>query len=89
MKTRKTPMRKCTGCQQVREKRDLIRVVRSPQGDVSLERSGKVAGRGAYLCDDPACLEKAIKTKALARALEADIAPELYDILRKEMAAHE
>lgn len=89
MKTRKTPMRKCTGCQEVKDKRELIRVVRSKEGEVSMDRTGRKAGRGAYLCDNIQCLEKAIKTKALARSLEAEIAPEIYDMLRQEMNAHE
>ncbi len=82
-------MRKCTGCQEVKDKRELIRVVRSKEGEVSMDRTGRKAGRGAYLCDNIQCLEKAIKTKALARSLEAEIAPEIYDVLRQEMNAHE
>lgn len=89
MKTRKTPMRKCTGCQEVKDKRELIRVVRDPEGKVSLDRSGRKAGRGAYLCDDPSCLERAIKTKAIARSLEVEITAELYETLRQEMKQHE
>lgn len=89
MKTRKTPMRKCTGCQEVKDKRELIRVVRDPEGKVSLDRSGRKAGRGAYLCDDPSCLERAIKTKAIARSLEVEITADLYETLRQEMKQHE
>lgn len=89
MKTRKTPMRKCTGCQEVKDKRELIRVVRQEGGICSVDRTGRKAGRGAYLCDNLACLEKAIKTKALARSLEAEIQPEVYEALRQEMTEHE
>ena len=60
MKTRKIPMRKCTGCQQVKEKRQLLRVVREPEGQVSIDRTGRKSGRGAYLCEEITCLEKAI-----------------------------
>ncbi len=82
-------MRKCTGCQEVKDKRELIRVVRDPEGKVSVDRSGRKAGRGAYLCDDPSCLERAIKTKAIARSLEVEITAELYETLRQEMKQHE
>ncbi len=82
-------MRKCTGCQEVKDKRELIRVVRDPEGKVSLDRSGRKAGRGAYLCDDPSCLERAIKTKAIARSLEVEITADLYETLRQEMKQHE
>lgn len=85
MKTRKTPMRKCAGCQQVKEKRSLIRIVRDPQGQVSLDRTGRKSGRGVYLCPDPACLQKAIRTKALERSLETEISPEVYEALEKEL----
>ena len=78
-------MRKCTGCQQVREKRQLLRVVRDPEGNVSIDRTGKKSGRGAYLCEDPACLEKAIRTKALERSLEVEISDEVYESLRQEL----
>ena len=81
MKTRKIPMRKCTGCQQVKEKRQLLRVVREPEGQVSIDRTGRKSGRGAYLCEDITCLEKAIKTRALERSLETEISPEVYENL--------
>ena len=85
MKTRKIPMRKCTGCQQVKEKRQLLRVVREPEGKVSIDRTGRKSGRGAYLCEDITCLEKAIKTRALERSLETEISPEVYENLKKEL----
>ncbi len=79
-------MRKCAGCQEVREKRQLLRIVRDPEGQVSLDRTGRKSGRGVYLCANPACLEKAIKTKALERSLETAIGDEVYESLRKELA---
>jgi len=86
MKTRKTPMRKCTGCQTVRDKRELIRIVRDKEGHVSVDRTGRMAGRGAYLCDDPQCLEKAIRTRALARSLDTAIDDSVYETLRSMLA---
>lgn len=89
MKTRKIPSRKCTGCQEVKDKRELIRVVRDPEGKVSLDRTGRKAGRGAYICDDPECLEKAIKTRALARSLDTAISEDVYRELREAISSHE
>ena len=82
---KKIPQRQCMGCRERLEKRQLIRVVRSPEGEVSLDFSGKKNGRGAYLCPDPQCLKKAIKSKALDRSLEVTIPEEVYDRLAKEM----
>lgn len=84
---RKIPQRQCMGCRERKAKRDLIRVVRTPEGEVSLDFGGKMNGRGAYLCPDPACLKKAIRSKALDRSLEVAIPQEVYDRLEKEMEA--
>ena len=84
---KKIPQRQCMGCRERREKRQLIRVVRSPEGEVSLDFSGKKNGRGAYLCPDAQCLKKAIKAKALDRSLEGSIPQEIYDRPEKEMEA--
>ena len=84
---KKIPQRQCMGCRERREKRQLIRVVRSPEGEVSLDFSGKKNGRGAYLCPDAQCLKKAIKAKSLDRSLEVTIPQEIYDRLEKEMEA--
>ena len=78
-------MRRCIGCQQSKEKRELIRVVRSPEGEVSLDPTGRKAGRGAYLCRSEACLEKAMKSKALERSLEAAVDTQLYEILQNDL----
>ena len=67
---KKIPMRMCVACRQMRPKKELLRVVRTPEGAVLVDRTGRQNGRGAYLCNDAACLEKAIKIKALERALE-------------------
>ena len=78
---KKIPMRLCLGCREMKPKRELIRVVRSPEGAITLDSRGKSPGRGAYLCPDPACLAKARKSRALERALETAIPPEIYDAL--------
>ncbi len=82
---KKIPQRQCMGCRERKEKRQLIRVVRSPEGEVSLDFSGKKNGRGAYLCPSADCLKKAMKSKALDRSLEVTIPQEVYDRLEKEM----
>ena len=82
---KKIPMRQCMGCRERLEKRQLIRVVRSPEGEVSLDFSGKKNGRGAYICPDPQCLKKAIKSKSLDRSLEVTIPEEIYARLEQEM----
>ena len=84
---KKIPQRQCMGCRERKAKRDLIRVVRTPEGEVSLDFGGKMNGRGAYMCPDPACLKKAIRSKALDRSLEVAIPQEVYDRLEKEMEA--
>ena len=82
---KKIPQRQCMGCRERRAKKELIRVVRGTDGTVSLDFSGKAPGRGAYLCPDPECLKKAIRSKALSRSLETEIPQEVYDRLEKEM----
>ncbi len=82
---KKIPMRQCMGCRERREKRALIRVVRTTEGQITLNFSGKLNGRGAYLCPDAECLKKARKSKALERSLETPIPEEVYIRLEKEM----
>ena len=82
---KKIPMRQCLGCREAKPKKELIRVVRSPEGEISLDFKGKASGRGAYICHDPQCLKKAIKSKALQRAFSAQIPPEIYDKLNEQM----
>ncbi len=84
---KKTPMRQCTGCRANLEKKQLIRVVRAPDGGISLDFKGKKPGRGAYLCKNPDCLKKARKSKALERALETAIPEEVYAELERQMEA--
>ena len=78
-------MRKCMGCQESKDKRELIRVVRSPEGQVSLDFTGRKDGRGAYICPKEECLNKAIKTKAIERSLEVSIDATLYETMRSEL----
>lgn len=82
---KKIPMRQCVGCREMKPKKELIRVVRSPEGQVSLDFRGKLPGRGAYVCLDPACLAKARKTKALERAFSAPLPAEVFDALEEQM----
>jgi predicted RNA-binding protein YlxR (DUF448 family) len=82
---KKIPMRQCLGCRQMKPKRELIRAVRSPDGVVSLDFKGKSPGRGAYVCPSGDCLKKAIKSRALERALEAPIPEEVMEALHKQM----
>ena len=84
---KKIPMRQCLGCREMKPKRELIRVVRSPEGEISLDFRGKAPGRGAYLCPDPQCLKKAVKARALERAFSAQIPEEIYARLEQEMEA--
>ena len=85
MQLKKIPQRQCLGCRERKEKRELIRVVRAPDGGVSLDFRGKAPGRGAYICPDMACLKKAIRSKALERSLEVAIPEEIYARLEQEM----
>ena len=85
---KKIPMRQCMGCRERRAKRELIRVVRTTEGSVTLDFSGKLNGRGAYICHDPECLKKAQRSKALERSLETPIPQEVYDRLAAELEAN-
>lgn len=82
---KKIPMRQCLGCREMKPKRELMRVVRSPEGGISPDFTGKLSGRGAYLCPDPACLKKAQKSRAIERALDAAIPEDIYDGLMARM----
>lgn len=87
MAQKKIPMRQCVGCQASRPKKELVRIVRGPTGEVSIDRVGKKPGRGAYLCPDPACLAKAQKKKALERGFEQPVPAEVYAALAGELTA--
>ena len=87
MKTRKIPMRMCVGCREMKEKRSLLRVVKSPEGAISFDRVGKAPGRGAYVCKSKACVERAVKARQLERALETRIDEAVFAQLMEEIDA--
>lgn len=87
MKTRKIPMRMCVGCREMKEKRSLMRVVKSPEGAISFDRVGKAPGRGAYVCKSKECFEKAVKQRQLERALETRIEEAVFAQLVEEIDA--
>ena len=86
---KKIPMRQCLGCREMKAKRELIRVVRSPEGHIALDFKGKAQGRGAYVCHSVECLKKAIRSKGLERALETAIPEEIFAQLNEQMEAGE
>lgn len=86
---KRTPIRQCLGCRAQKPKNELLRVVRGPDGTVSLDFRGKQPGRGAYVCRDPGCLKKAVRSRALERALEVPIPPEVLERLAAEMEAED
>jgi len=85
MKVKKIPQRMCTGCMEMKPKKELIRVVKNKENEISIDLHGKKPGRGAYICRDIQCLEKAVKTKRLERNLETKINDEIYDKLKEEI----
>lgn len=86
MKTKKVPQRMCLGCQEMKPKKELIRVVKSPDGVISIDLKGKAQGRGAYICRDIECLEKAIKARRLEKTFSMKITDDVYDKLRSEIS---
>ena len=84
---KKIPMRQCLGCREMKPKGELIRVVRSPEGEISLDFRGRKPGRGAYLCPDPNFLARAKKGRAIERAFSAQVDPEVYGALEDQMKA--
>lgn len=85
MKPRKIPLRKCTGCNEMKNKKEMIRIVKDQEGNFSLDFNGKKPGRGAYICPDEACLNKAEKNRGLERSFKASVDPNIYEQLRKEL----
>lgn len=86
MGVKKIPMRMCTGCREMKPKQELIRIVKSPEGDISLDTTGKKNGRGAYVCKNIECIKKIKKQKALNRAFDTPVEQDIYDSLEKEFA---
>ena len=89
MTQRKTPMRMCIGCNEMKSKFELIRIVKNKEGEISLDKTGKKPGRGAYICNHPECLKKAEKARRLEKAFSCAIGPEVYEALKEEMTANE
>ncbi|MDD2992505.1 hypothetical protein SDC9_155203 [bioreactor metagenome] len=87
MVTKKIPVRRCVGCNEGKPKKELVRIVRSAEGEISVDLTGKKSGRGAYLCPQPTCLAKAQKAKRLERALDCAIPDEVYARLAQEIEA--
>ncbi|MCR5677049.1 MAG: YlxR family protein [Agathobacter sp.] len=85
MANKKIPTRVCVGCKEMKPKKELIRVIKTNEGEILLDKTGRQNGRGAYLCNDPACLQLAIKSKGLERSLKVSIPPEIVETLTKEM----
>ena len=89
MAEKKIPLRICTGCNEMKPKKELIRVLKTTEDEIVLDKTGKKNGRGAYLCNSLACFQQAKKTKGLERSLQVKIPDELYEILEKELIAVE
>lgn len=89
MAEKKIPLRKCTGCGEMKPKKELIRVLKTTEDEIVLDKTGKKNGRGAYLCNSIECLKKAGKTKGLERSLQIKIPDEIYETLEKELSAVE
>lgn len=86
IRKKKTPLRQCLGCNEHKSKRELLRVVRSPEGEVSLDFTGRKNGRGAYICHDIKCLKKARKSRRLDHSLGCTIPDEVYDAMEAELS---
>lgn len=85
----KVPMRQCIGCREMKSKKEMMRVLRTTEGDIQLDVTGKKNGRGAYLCYSADCLEKAIRSKGIERSLKVPVSEEVYEMLKKEFEAIE
>lgn len=89
MQPRKVPIRRCTGCGEGKPKKELVRIVRNQEGEISLDLTGKKPGRGAYICANAACLAKARKARRLENAFGTQIPPQVYELLEQQIAVAE
>lgn len=89
MQAKRIPLRKCTGCGEMKPKKELVRVVKSPEGEISLDPTGKKPGRGAYVCRSLSCLQSARKMRRLEKAFSCQIPSQVYDQLEEELQACE
>jgi len=87
--TKKMPQRMCLGCREMKPKNELTRAVKTPEGEVLLDFSGKMPGRGAYICHDAGCLKKVTKSNAIARAFKTQISQDIYEDLNNQMEKNE
>ena len=89
MQVKRVPLRMCTGCGEMKPNKELVRVVKPPEGEVSLDLTGKKAGRGAYVCPSPECLKKARKNRRIERSFQCKIPDEIYDAMEAELEKHQ
>lgn len=89
LKKRKIPLRKCLGCNEMKPKKELIRIVRNPEGKVDIDKGGKAPGRGCYICPNLSCLESAVKAKRVEKALEVPVDVEVFNKLREQLQNNE
>ncbi len=89
MKTKKVPLRMCNGCMEMKPKKEMIRVAKNSEGEVSIDLTGKKPGRGAYICKNKDCFEKAFKSKRLNKNLETTLSEEIYNALKDEIKDEE
>ena len=89
IKQKKIPLRQCLGCNEHRAKSELLRVVRTPEGEIVLDFTGKKSGRGAYICKNVSCLKKARKSGRIGKSLDCVIPDEVYDRMESELAGNE
>ena len=87
--TRKIPQRQCIGCGEMKDKKSLLRVIKTPEGAILLDTTGKKNGRGAYVCASGECLKKAMKSKGLERSLKCAVPTEVYEAIKKELEEFE
>lgn len=89
VQAKKIPLRKCTGCQEMKSKKEMMRILRTSEGDIILDTTGRKNGRGAYVCCAMECFEKAVRNKGLERSLKCKVPQETYEILKKEIESIE
>ncbi len=89
MNKKPLPQRMCVGCREMKNKRDLIRVVKTPEGLITIDAKGKLSGRGAYVCPNAECLQKAVKSKGLERAFKQSITEEIFTALKERLTENE
>ncbi len=85
MKEKKIPMRQCTGCREMKPKKEMIRVLKTADNQLLVDKTGKLNGRGAYICNRPECLEKAISSRGLSHSLKFNLTPDIVEKLREEI----